>query len=142
MKKGFAVVLASGIFAASTCSAAVEAAPSDPPVAAPSPSSVDAPPTLKVVIVPVDPKSGKKSATVKVEVRGLKLVDPGSVRGESVVGEGHLHYRLDQGPVIATTATTLCFQNLTSGPHTITVALASDDRAPIGPATTLGINIP
>jgi hypothetical protein len=141
MKKRLAIISAFVIFIVSSRVRAGQVAPSGAP-AADAPESGEAAPTLKVVIVPADPKTLKKSATVKVEVQGLKLVDPGSVRGESVVGEGHLHYQLDLGPVIATTATTLCFQNLKSGPHTITVALASDDRKPIGPATTLSILVP
>jgi hypothetical protein len=63
----------------------------------------------------------KKSATVEVQVQGLKLVEPGSIGGESTVGQGHLHHRLDQGPVIATSATTLGVNVLCRRPRVRTV---------------------
>lgn len=56
--------------------------------------------------------------------------------------EGHVHYRLDAGPVIATPATRLSFHELTPGEHTVTVMLAAPDHTPLGPQETLTFVIP
>ena len=59
-----------------------------------------------------------------------------------IKGEAHLHYRVDDGPVIATTATKLSFHELTPGQHTITVMLAANNHKPLGPQQTLTVTIP
>jgi ribulose-5-phosphate 4-epimerase/fuculose-1-phosphate aldolase len=57
-------------------------------------------------------------------------------------GQGHLHYRVDNGPVIATTTTKLSFHELTPGKHQIVVMLANNDHSPAGPQQTLEITVP
>jgi hypothetical protein len=99
-------------------------------------------PTMTAKLIDAEEKAKKKSATVSVEVRGLKLVDPGAVEEKPAEGQGHLHYRVDNGPVIATTATKLSFHALTSGAHTITVGLAGNDHSPLGPSATLDVAVP
>jgi hypothetical protein len=110
------------------------------PVAAAPMKSTE--PTLAAHLVDAEKKAMQKSATVVVSLSGIKVIDPGSVREQSAKGQGHLHYRLDNGPVIATTATKLSFHELTSGAHTITVVLAGNDHAALGPAATLKVTVP
>jgi hypothetical protein len=92
----------------------------------------------------VDPAvtAKEKTATVKVEVTGVKLIDPALTNKKPTKGQGHLHYRVDDGPVIATTATKLSFHELTPGQHKIVVVLANNDHSPSGLEQTLAITIP
>jgi hypothetical protein len=99
-------------------------------------------PHLTAKFIDAEKKARMKSATVSVDVKGIKLVDPDSVGGKPYPGQGHLHYRLDDGPVIATTATKLSFHGLTSGPHVLTVLLAGNDHTPLGPSATLNVVVP
>jgi len=99
-------------------------------------------PSLTAVLLDPEKKALKKSLTVVVKVSGIKLVDPDSVEGKPHAGEGHLHYRLDDGPTVATTATKLSFHGLASGTHTLTVLLAANDHAPLGPSATLSVRVP
>ena len=132
--------LALGLFALLSGRAAVEAQPSETGISVPKADSTG--PALTAKLIDADQKALKKSATISVSVRGLKIVDPGSVNEKPAPGQGHLHYRLDGGPVIATTATKLSFHELSSGPHSITVALAGNDHSPLGPTQTLTVTVP
>lgn len=105
-------------------------------------ASSKAEPSLTVTLIDADQKARKKSATVSVQVRGLKIVDPSSVNEKPTQGQGHLHYRLDGGPVIATTATKLSFHELNSGPHSFVVNLAGNDHSPLGPSQTVSVTVP
>lgn len=95
-------------------------------------------PMLKASLRDAQANAKKGGATVEVQVTGLELVDPGPVRP----GQGHLHYRMDHGPVIATTATKLGFHELTPGPHRLEIRLVGNDHQPLGPAQTLEVQIP
>jgi hypothetical protein len=99
-------------------------------------------PTLKATLVDAAKKAAKKTATVQVTVSGVKLIDPDKTNGQPQKGEGHLHYQLDNGPVIATTALKLSFHGLSSGQHTLVVMLAGNDHEPLGPKETLTFDIP
>jgi hypothetical protein len=99
-------------------------------------------PGLTVTLVDADKKAQMKSATVSVQVRGLQLIDSALVKEKPAKGQGHLHYRLDRGPIIATTATKLSFHELVSGPHSFTVNLAANDHSPLGPSQTVNITVP
>ena len=92
----------------------------------------------------VDPaiNAKEKTATVKVEVTGVKLIDPALTNKRPTKGEGHLHYRVDDGPVIATTTTKLSFHELTPGKHKIVVMVANNDHSPSGLEQTLEITVP
>ena len=98
--------------------------------------------TLTATLIDAEKKAQKKTATVQVTVTGVDLIDPAKVNEIPRAGQGHLHYRVDDGPVIATTATKLSFHELTSGVHHITVMLAGNDHNPLGPEQTLDVNIP
>ena len=98
-------------------------------------------PTLKATLVDAAKKAAEKTATVQVTVSGVKLIDPDKTHGPKN-GEGHLHYQLDNGPVIATTTPKLSFHGLSSGPHTLVVMLAGNNHEPVGPKETLPFEIP
>jgi hypothetical protein len=99
-------------------------------------------PKLTAKLVDAEGKAKKQAATVEVKVSGLQLVDPASAGEMPKAGQGHLHYKVDGGPVIATTAPKLSFHDLKSGPHSITVILAGNDHAPLGPSETLSVTVP
>jgi hypothetical protein len=92
----------------------------------------------------IDPekKAAGRAATVEVTVSGVELVDPAMSMEKAAPGQGHLHYQVDKGPVIATPSPKLSFHELTPGPHTITVVLAGNDHKPLGPQQTLSVTIP
>ena len=98
--------------------------------------------TLKATLVDAAKKAEAKTATVQVTVRGVKLIDPDKTHGQAKKGEGHLHYQLDNGPVIATTAPKLSFHGLSSGQHTLVVMLAGNNHEPLGPKEALTFDIP
>ena len=97
---------------------------------------------LSAIFVDKEKKAQEKTATVKVTVTGIKLIDPAEVNEKPMAGQGHLHYQVDDGPVIATPAPKLSFHGLTSGAHTIKVMLAANDHTPLGPEETLSVMIP
>jgi hypothetical protein len=97
---------------------------------------------LKADLVEPEKKAKEKAATVKVEVTGLELVDPATVNEKAKAGQGHLHYQVDDDPIVATTTKKLSFHALSSGKHTIKVVLAGNDHSPLGPEQTLDVNIP
>lgn len=99
-------------------------------------------PTLTATLVDAAKKAQQKAATVSVETTGIKLVDPASVNEQAKPGQGHLHYQVDDGPIIATTATKLSFHGLTAGAHKIVVMLAGNDHNPLGPQQTLDVTVP
>lgn len=99
-------------------------------------------PTMTALLVDPDINARDKSATVKVEVTGVKLIDPALTTKRPTKGEGHLHYQVDDGPVIATTTTKLSFHGLTPGKHKIVVMVANNDHTPSGLEQTLEITVP
>jgi len=98
--------------------------------------------TLTASLIDPDKNAKEKTATVEVSLTGVKLIDPAMTNKKPTKGEGHLHYQVDDGPVIATTAPKLSFHGLTSGKHKIVVMLANNDHTPAGPQQTLEITVP
>lgn len=98
--------------------------------------------TLSAALVDADAKAKAHTATVQAMVVGLALVDPDSVRGVANADEGHLHYQVDDGPVIATPASKLSFHGLAAGKHTIIVTLVGNDHKPLGPQQNIAVIIP
>jgi hypothetical protein len=92
----------------------------------------------------VDPekKAAGQAATVEVKVTNLQLVDPASVGEKPNKDQGHLHYQVDDGPVVATPSNKLSFHGLTAGKHKIVVTLAGNDHKPLGPEATLEVTVP
>jgi hypothetical protein len=99
-------------------------------------------PELSAKLSDPEKKASEHTATVEVKVVGIQLIDPAAVNEQPQQGQGHLHYQIDTGPVIATTTTKLSFHELSSGSHEITVMLVSSDHQPLGPRETLTVNIP
>ena len=98
--------------------------------------------TLTASLVDAEKNAKEKTATVEVRVTGAELIDPAMTSKTPMKGQGHLHYQVDNGPVIATTAPKLSFHNLTPGKHTIVIMLANNDHTPAGPQQTLEITVP
>lgn len=98
--------------------------------------------TMTATLVDAEKKAQQKSATVEVKTTGVEIIDPAKANEIAKPGQGHLHYQIDGGPVIATTATKLSFHGLTSGPHKIVVMLAGNDHNPLGPQQTLEVTVP
>lgn len=97
---------------------------------------------LTAELVDKEAKARKQTATVKVTVTGVRIIDPATVGEKPAKGQGHFHYQVDDGPVIATTAPKLSFHDLKPGPHKIMVVLAANDHTPLGPQQTLEVTIP
>jgi hypothetical protein len=97
---------------------------------------------LKATLVNPEHNAQEHAATVQANVAGVEMVDPATVKETPKEGQGHLHYQVDKGPVVATTATKLSFHDLSSGQHTIVVMLAANDHSPLGPKETLNVTIP
>ena len=91
----------------------------------------------------VDEKENARAhlAVVQVEVHGISLVSPFEARAPTP-GEGHLHYRVDNGPLIDTAASELGFRGFSPGTHTIDVFLAGNDHTHLGPSAQLKIEVP
>jgi len=98
--------------------------------------------SIKAEMVDAASKAKKQEATVVVTTQGVQLVDPATVNETPRIGEGHLHYRVDNGPVVATTATKLSFHELTHGMHTVTVMLVANDHSPLSAPVTFNLTIP
>jgi len=99
-------------------------------------------PTLTATLIDAEKKAKQKAATVEVKTTGIELIDPAKVNEQPKAGQGHLHYQVDSGPIIATTTTKLSFHGLTAGAHKIQVMLAGNDHNPLGPQQTLEVTIP
>jgi hypothetical protein len=99
-------------------------------------------PSMTAKLIDPDKKAASRAATVEITTSGVELVDPGVSMEKSVPGQGHLHYQVDQGPVIATPSAKLSFHELTPGEHTIVIVLAGNDHKPLGPQQTLKVTIP
>ena len=98
--------------------------------------------TLTARLVDPEKKAKQKTATVEVTVGGVQMIDPAKTGEKPLKGQAHLHYRVDDGPVIATTTTKLSFHELTPGVHKIMIMLAANDHSPLGPQETLTVTIP
>jgi len=99
-------------------------------------------PSMNAKLVDPGGKGLKRLAVVELNLTGLRIVDPATAKEKAKKGQGHVHFQIDGGPVIDTTATTLSFRELPDGKHTITVTLAGNDHNPLGPAQSLAVTIP
>jgi hypothetical protein len=98
--------------------------------------------TFSASLVDPEKNSKRKWATVEVKASGFKMTDPAKAKEQPKKGGAHLHYQLDDGPVVATTSTKLSFHDLPSGKHKIKVILAANDHSPLGPEETVDVEIP
>jgi hypothetical protein len=99
-------------------------------------------PTMTAKLVDPDKKAADKAATVEVTTSGVELTDPAISHEKAVPGQGHLHYQLDKGPVVATPAAKLSYHELPPGTHTILFVLAGNDHKPLGPQEQLTVTVP
>ena len=99
-------------------------------------------PALDAELINEPANARNASAVIRVAVSGIDLVDPDDAGADARAGQGHLEYRLDGGPVIATTVSKLAFQELAPGSHNVVVSLAGNDGEPLGPKETVPILIP
>jgi hypothetical protein len=99
-------------------------------------------PSMTAKLIDAEKKAAGRAATVEVTTSGVELVDPALSMEKAVPGQGHLHYQVDKGPIIATPSAKLSFHELTPGPHTILVVLASNDHKPLGPQQQLNVTVP
>jgi hypothetical protein len=81
-----------------------------------------------------------KRVVVEARVSGVELVDPTS-QGTAQY-QGFLQYRLDGSAPMETTRLQHEFGNLSSGEHTIEVALVTRSRANITQPKNLTVHIP
>lgn len=93
-------------------------------------------------LVDPDKKAAAGGATVEVTTSGVQLTDPALSNEKPVPGQGHLHYQVDKGPVVATPAAKLSYHELTPGSHTILVMLVGNDHKPLGPQQQLTVTVP
>jgi hypothetical protein len=135
-----ATIVAAGILAVGLGAASLGAQYASPSPAATTMEAGVA--SLTAKLIDPEAKARKQAAAVEAMVKGLTLVDPGMVNEKPMKNQGHLHYQVDDGPIIATTATKLSFHGLKSGSHTITVMLAANDHSPLGPQQKLTVAIP
>ena len=99
-------------------------------------------PVMTAKLVDADKKAAQGSATVEVTTSGVELTDPAISNEKPVPGQGHLHYQVDKGPVVATPSAKLSFHELGPGAHTIVVMLAGNDHKPLGPQQQLTVTVP
>jgi hypothetical protein len=99
-------------------------------------------PAMTAKLVDASNKVKNREATIEVEVTGIEMVDPAQTDGQPNPGQGHLHYRVDGGPIVATPSTKLSFHELRPGRHQLLVQLVGNDHKPLGPEQTFTINVP
>jgi hypothetical protein len=92
--------------------------------------------------------AAKGYVTVRVNAADLQLVDF-TDNEQPRAGQGHIHYQVDDGPVIMTTDTEIAFggpaiptNRLGPGSHHIRVWLAGNDHRPISRLETFDVTIP
>jgi hypothetical protein len=112
-----------------------------PSIDAQTPGSA-AKPVMTAKLIDADKKAAARAATVEVTTSGIELVDPAVSMEKAVAGQGHLHYQVDKGPVVATPSAKLSFHELAPGAHTILVVLAGNDHKPLGPQQQLTLTVP
>lgn len=99
-------------------------------------------PTMTAKLIDPEKKAAEGAATVEVTVSSVELTDPAIANEKPVPGQGHLHYQVDKGPVVATPTAKLSWHDLTPGTHTIVVMLVGNDHKPLGPQQQLTVNVP
>ncbi|MBI4284088.1 MAG: DUF4399 domain-containing protein [Chloroflexi bacterium] len=111
-----------------------------------------APPTLEITQPAAGATLASGNVQVSVKVGNFQIVPPG---GASAEGKGHIHYYLDvaiptvvgkpaisaAGTYKATTETSLTWDNLAAGSHTLGVQLVNNDHTPLSPAVTAQVTI-
>lgn len=89
--------------------------------------------TLTATLVDKATLAAKKMASLNVTVKGATIAHG---------ADAHIHYQLDNGPIIATSDTKLMFANLSPGSHTLVVTVANHQHQPLSDPQTITFNIP
>ena len=98
-------------------------------------------PRLRAQLADKEKNLQRRLAVVDVDVQGVALADPTSNQ-YSMPGQGHLRFRLDNGPYILPLNNRIAFEALTPGKHTIEVTLADNNYRLIAPKIELQITVP
>ncbi len=99
-------------------------------------------PQIDAELINAESNAAKGNASIQVTVIGVELIDADEAGTSPRTGQGHLHYQIDQGPVIATSSRKLALHELEPGTHQIRVALVGNDHKPVGPEDTVTVMIP
>jgi hypothetical protein len=98
-------------------------------------------PAMTASLINPEKNAARGWATVEVKVSNVTLTDPAAANEIPKPGQAHLHYQLDDMPVVATIAPKLSFHDLKPGEHKLTVMLAANDHSPLGPKETLTVRV-
>lgn len=98
-------------------------------------------PLFTAALVDAESNAKKHKAIVEVQTDGLTLANP-AANNSPKLGEGHIQYRLDNGPIENSTSKTWTFEHLAHGKHLIRVALAASDNHQIGEVKSLPVSVP
>jgi hypothetical protein len=99
-------------------------------------------PAMTAKLIDPEKKAAMGWATVEVTTSGVELTDPAIAKEKPVPGQGHLHYQVDKGLVVATPSAKLSYHELAPGTHTILVVLVGNDHQPLGPQQQLTVTVP
>ena len=96
---------------------------------------------LRAQLLDKDKNLQHRLAVVQADVEGVVLTDPTGDQYK-MSGQGHVQFRLDQGPYILPLGNRIAFEGLTPGKHTIEVMLADSSYRPLGPKVELEVTVP
>ena len=99
-------------------------------------------PTITARLIDENWNASRKAASVEVTVQGIQLVEPSLTSQSHGPVQGHLHYQLDDGSIVATSASKISFHELSPGEHKISVNLTDGNHIPIGMPIALTLTIP
>lgn len=85
------------------------------------------------IVTPVDGATVSSDMELEVEIEGFEL-DPDSVEGENVEGEGHYHVWVDGEYYSPHTSASTTVEGLEAGEHEIMVSLQNNDHSDLDPA--------
>jgi hypothetical protein len=98
-------------------------------------------PRLRARLTDKTQNAAQHAAIVEVEVANVFLHES-NLLTENGIQVGVLRYVIDHYPAVLTTQTHLIFQEIPSGPHTISVALIAPDNRLLAPEARLELTIP
>jgi len=100
------------------------------PAAEESASTTSSEATLKLLEPTQGAEVSAGTLTVRVETTGLKYTMPSTT---NVDGEGHVHFTLDNRPIVMSTEPQAELKDVSSGPHTLKAELVQNDTKPFDP---------
>ncbi len=99
-------------------------------------------PVMTAKLVDQEQNAKHHRAVIQIETDGVRLVDAASADHQPRLDEGHIRYRVDNGPEQNSTSKTITLENLPSGTRLIHVDLMDSTEAKMGRSTTLKVEIP